>query len=277
MRILFLYIVLACNSVLAQTPLTFNKTYIESEDHWVAYPSNDSSYYFGFVYIDPQAGPTLDYGGSFKINSDGKLQAMQAQGIEHRMKVRLQPSNRLVAIIPEDRLSELMLPSRPDWLQGYKQDTTSAQHFYNWGYIYNVWNQPLLAISFLEKALQINPEAKGLKSEMAYTYNALGKYEDAFNVVKDLKEKSCYDYKELTYSLIRLDRINEAEKMCGEAMSACNDPQMKAEIAFNLAGHYCKIKDKANYEIWSAETRKWAKPGDKYSQALEKLDAHIQQ
>lgn len=275
MKFYILCLLLFSNSLFAQSLLEFNKSYIECEDRWIAYPGKDSSYTFGFVYIDPQAGPTMHYGGDFKITTDGIFRLGPGIKIDGTLKVRLIPGGRQVAIIPESKLSELKLPVIPDWLNNYKSDTTSAKHLYTWGYIYNEWDKPELALSFLERAMQIEPGYKDLVSELAYSYNATKQYEKAFTLLDNVKEKTCYVYKEFTYALIKLERLQEATTSCSKAMSDCNDKKMKAEIAYNIAFEYFKRKDKSNYQIWANETKKWAEPNDFFFTNIEKLDKKI--
>lgn len=56
----------------AQNALKFDKSNIQCEDKWVAYQMNkDSIYNFGFIYVDNQAGLTLNYEGDFKIDKKG--------------------------------------------------------------------------------------------------------------------------------------------------------------------------------------------------------------
>ena len=60
----------------AQTILNFDKRFVQSEDKWVAFePEEDSSYAYGFIYIDEEAGLTLNYEGTFKISSTGEFEA----------------------------------------------------------------------------------------------------------------------------------------------------------------------------------------------------------
>lgn len=273
MKLYFLYLLFLCNNLFAQSTLRFDKSYIECEDKWIAQPSEDSSYTFGFIYIDPQAGPTMHYGGNFKIAADGKFIPGKGLDISGTMKVRLEPSQFRVAIIPENKFTELQIPAIPDWLHAYKIDPLPVAVLYKRGYTFNEWDKPELALIALETAQQTDPNYPELSSELAYTYNALGKYEKALDVINDAKVKTCYSYKELTYALIKLGQLAEANTKCKEAMSVCNDKPMKAEIAFNLALEYYKIKDKANYTIWSNETKKWAEPNDRFSISIGKLDS----
>ncbi|MGB8194573.1 MAG: hypothetical protein WCF67_21760, partial [Chitinophagaceae bacterium] len=46
----------------AQTPLEFNKRFVECEDKWVAFQAEeDGTHAFGFIYIDEHAGLTLNH------------------------------------------------------------------------------------------------------------------------------------------------------------------------------------------------------------------------
>lgn len=65
---------LAINFVSAQSDLIFKNRFVESEDRWVAFPkSKDSSFAYGFIYIDATAGLTLHYEGKFTIDKNGKF------------------------------------------------------------------------------------------------------------------------------------------------------------------------------------------------------------
>ena len=53
----------------AQTNLNFDKRFVECEDHWVTFNMNkDSSYTYGFIYIDEEAGLTFNREGNFKFD-----------------------------------------------------------------------------------------------------------------------------------------------------------------------------------------------------------------
>jgi hypothetical protein len=158
--------------VCAQSALKFDKRFVESEDKWVALRGKPGeAYSYGFIYLDSQAGFTMQAGGSFTIDAQGKY---IPSPMENNVKVRLQPSQVKVALIPPDKLSELKVERIPDWLKFYKSDTSSAAHFYRWGFTYNVWDYPAGAIRFLQKAYQIDPKLDNLGSELGYTYNAIG-------------------------------------------------------------------------------------------------------
>lgn len=115
-----------------QTTLRFNKRFVESEDKWVAFQKDkDGTYVYGFIYIDAQAGLTLNYEGRFTIAENGTF--MPAKLDSTNLKVRLEPNQVRVAFIPEEKFAELQITATPDWLKYYKTDTGSVKRLYRWG------------------------------------------------------------------------------------------------------------------------------------------------
>src|SRR5579863_6944032 len=55
------------------SPLDYSLHMSDCENRWVALSreAGETNYTYGFVYIDPQAGFTLQYGGLFSIDSGG--------------------------------------------------------------------------------------------------------------------------------------------------------------------------------------------------------------
>ena len=70
-RLLLILLVFTAIKINAQNNLIFNKRFIECEDKWVAFQMDkDTSHTYGFIYIDSEAGLTLNLEGSFKQQSD---------------------------------------------------------------------------------------------------------------------------------------------------------------------------------------------------------------
>ncbi len=276
MKTLFLFFAFCAITATAQTNLEFNKRYIDCENRWVALPmSNDNTYVFGFVYIDEEAGLTLNYEGSFKI--------IQGIFIPTRLdstsiKYRIEPSNGKVSIIPESKFNELKIPIVPDWLKYYKADTSSAKHFYKLGFIYNLWDECSIALTYLEKAKSIDPEYKALAFEFAYAYNALKQYDKAKIVLESAllsNPDNCYLYKELSFAQLKSGELDKASETCKTGIKKCSDKTLKCEIAFNLAGQYYMNKDLDNFHIWAKETLKWATRGDKYDVNIKNMKKEL--
>lgn len=168
MKIHLLPLLLLCTSLSAQFRFDFNKRFVECEDQWVVFDQGeDSSFVFGFIYIDAQAGLTLNYEGKFWYTPEGKIKVEKPD--KGSIKYRLQNNNVKVAKLPGGLYKELTITDPPDWLHFYKTDTGSVTRLYRWGFLYNGWDQFEKALTFLERAYVIEPKFKGLEVELAFS------------------------------------------------------------------------------------------------------------
>lgn len=243
----------------AQTNLTFNKRFVECEDKWVAFSMNkDSSYTFGFIYIDAQAGLTLNREGNFKFNPDKTVKVEKLK--EASIKVRLQPNNVKVAVIPTTMFKDLEIEEYPNWLKFYKTDTISAKHFYDWGFMYNGWGECEKALTFLERAKKLHSNYKGLIVELAFSYNCLQQFDKSEKLLESEIKKNpsdAYVNKEYIYTLVNNKKIDIACSQFLSLSTTIKDIQYNAENCFNILGYYYKAKDKGNFNKWYIELDKW--------------------
>lgn len=242
-----------------QSTLAFDHRFVESENKWVAIRTDkDTVLNFGFIYIDASAGLTLNFEGSFTISKDGKFIPKRVENVG--MKYRLKPNNVKVAFIPSTKYSELGIAEYPDWLKTYLGDTTSIEHLFRWGFLYNGYNECAKALTYLERAQNINPEFKGLGVELAFSYNCLNQYDKAIFVLKNALKTSptdAYCFKELIYSQIKLGQLDKASESCKKAVSVCTDKTYNGEMCYNLLHEFYVKKDKKNFSLWVDETKKW--------------------
>jgi tetratricopeptide (TPR) repeat protein len=249
--------------------LTFDKRLIDGLDKWIVLPMNkDSTFIYGFVYLDNTAGLTFNLEGSFKIDG-GKL--VPTKDKNSMIKTRLEPSNRKVGIIDPLMFKELEIEEFPWWYKNYNSDPNSIDRLYRLAFVYNEWNECALALPYLERVKAIDPNFKGLKTEFAFAYNALGQFDKAIVVLKDaLKEAAgdCYLYKELVYAQTYLGLADDAKASAIKGIASCNSNGLKGEMAFNVAYQYFKLKDKEQFQTWATETEKWAKPDSQLAKAL---------
>jgi tetratricopeptide (TPR) repeat protein len=259
MKHLFIFLSFYTATLYAQTTLQFDKRFVECEDKWVAFEKGkDSSYPYGFIYIDAAAGLTLNYEGSFTITEAGKFITKKIDSTN--FKIRLTPNNVKVAFIPESKYVELAIAATPDWLRFYKTDTASVERLYKWGYMYNGWNSCAKALTYLEKAQTINADFKGLSVELAFSYNCLGQYEKAIAVLQHAlatNPADAYTNKELIYAQLKSGQIDAAAKSCKTALELCTDTTFNGENCYNLLYSYFVKKDKANFAVWVKEAKKW--------------------
>lgn len=262
----------------AQNQIQFDKKFVQSEDKWVAFPADTSgSYNFGFIYIDPQAGLTFDYEGSFKIDSSGKF-IPSIREKTSSMKYRLKPNNTLVAFIPESKYSELQIPKVPDWLKFYKTKEGSIEQLYNWGFMYNGWNECEKALGYLEQANKINPDYKGLQVELAFSYNCLGRYKDAIAVLEKAQKQNpldAYINKELVYAQVKNGNLEEAKALCRNVFKEVKDKTYNTENAYNiLYGYYLK-KDLKSFNSWFAEADDYISSNQKLKSSAEQMKIEL--
>jgi tetratricopeptide (TPR) repeat protein len=203
---------------------------------------------YGFIYIDAQAGLTLNYEGNFTISDNGIFIPKKIDSTN--FKIRLQPNKVRVAFIPENKFEELQVPPIPDWLKYYQTDTNSVQRLYRWGFLYNGWNECTKALTYLERAKKINPEFKGLAVELAFSYNCLEKYDKAILILQNAlvsNPADAYINKELIYAELKSGQLDKAAESCKIAIKVCTDKSYNGENCYNLLYSYYLKKDKTNF------------------------------
>ena len=103
MKYLFIFFLLITVNAKAQIILNFDKRFVQCEDNWVAFQKDkDNKYMYGYIYIDAQAGLTLNYEGTFTISQDGRFIPQKIDSTN--LKVRLKPNEVKVAIIPQNKI-----------------------------------------------------------------------------------------------------------------------------------------------------------------------------
>lgn len=259
----------------AQDNLLFNKKFVECEDKWIVFePNEDKSFVFGFIYIDEQAGLTLNREGKFLIGEDKLIKVEKLK--DANIKMRLRPNNVKVAIIPESMYKELQIIKIPEWLKYYKTDTTSVKRLYKWGYIYNGYNECAKALTYLKRAKEINAKYEGLNVELAFSYNCLGDYKNAINILEEeilLKPVDAYVNKEYIYAISKSDEIVKATKRYYKSLKIIKDKTFNAENCFNIMQHYFYKKDLKNFTNWYDEFKKCEnnnKMLDEYAERMNK-------
>ena len=239
--------------------------------------SKDSAYSYGFIYIDGQAGLTLNYEGIFKISNAGVFIPKKLDSAS--IKYRLQANQVRVALIPETRFGELKITATPDWLKYYKTDTTSVARLYRWGFLYNSYDEYRKALTYLERAQKIDPSFKGLGVELGFAYNALEQYDKAITALQSAVETApdkCYLYKELSFAQNHSGQLSKAAETCEKGIAVCSDKQMKSEIAYNMAYQYYKGKDKQGFKYWADQTERWANKDSEFMIRIHKMEADME-
>ena len=251
--------------------LSYNVHMSDCENRWVAlyHEPSDIDYTYAFVYIDPQAGFTLQLGGRFTIGTDGKYHVAPNPIPPDKavVKIRLD-GNGVAALLPSDALVQLGLSEKPDWLKFYEDKADPVTHQVNWGSFYNILGDSRRAIDYLESAYKERPDAPKVVFELAYAYNALGRPEDAIRVSKAQFTKNPKDEllcRELAFAHVSLRSYKEGAEQYQTCIALCGDSESemaeKSELAMNVSSAYAALGDTANRDAWLEKAKHWAPKG----------------
>lgn len=246
--------------------LTFDKRFYETLDKWVAFPSDDSVYHYGFIYLDQEAGFTYQRGGTFRINAEGEFASDPLDTLTN-IKFRLEPEWKAVGILSEQRLKQLNLPLEPEWLAIYNAGAGTVAYLKNTGFHFNHVGACQLALEPLLEAYEREPHFEGLEFELGYAYNALEEFEKASIVLEKAiahNSDNFYFYRELGYSYKNLNLIKKAEKTYVTGMKKSNNEYEKSEMAINMAQAYFHLNDRKKFDKWAELTRKYAEKGSTF-------------
>jgi Tetratricopeptide repeat len=214
--------VTSTTSCRADTPdLSFNFRMVDCENQWVALPKKpgEDSYGYGYVYLDPGAGFTLHWGGSFTLDAQEKYHKVpdRSDGKERRI-IRLggygvaAPLPK-VAPLSKEALTQLGLPERPDWMKYYEDRSDAVSRKVHRGRAYNLIGEPERALAYLEPAYKERADAQGLAFELAYAYNALKRYDQASTVLTSAVARNPKDphlCRELAFTYLHTKKFKEA-------------------------------------------------------------------
>ena len=244
------------SSITTAAQLTFDKTILDCEDKWVAFPEDNGLHKYGFIYVDSQAGLTFDYSGNLKIDAAGKIK-VYANEKDSSIKILLNPTKIKVALIPEANFEQLKISKVPDWLSYYKMKEGSIEHLYMWGSIYTAWGACEKGLVSLEKASKINSDYKEVKVQLAHTYNCLNQYEKAIKLLQKVlivNPSDAYINKEYIFALVNTQQLDLAIVSYKKALKVCPDTTYVAENAYYILQGYFFKNDRKNFDRWLANT-----------------------
>ena len=279
MRLIILTLILTSNIGFSQNNLTelkFDTKFFNSVDKWVVFPKKDidSTYSYGFIYLDNQAGFTFNYETKFQIKGD-ELINIKSDSTVGFIKYRLEPNTSLVSVLTDNQISALNLPKEPEWLSIYKKRSEQVDYLKNEGYHFNHIGASDLALEPLLKAYEIEPHFEGLEFELSFAYNHLAQYEKAILVLENAIEnnpKNFYFYRELGFSYVNLNKIDEAEKTYYKGIKMSDNDFEKSEMAVNMAQAYFKLKNKEKFDEWAKLTREYSKDDKRYLQYIDHFE-----
>lgn len=263
----------------AKAPFQFNARASDHENQWVVLPneSPDDKYMFAFLYVDPQAGWTFQYGGNFAVKKNGRLKLLpnEMEKAKAMVKVRLQ-GDMPVAPLTAAQIKDLGLSDPPDWLVYYKDKATPAGHGINWGRAYNHIGACEKALTYLEPAYRDDPDDEKLLFELSYAYNALQRLDDSRRVLEQAVQKhpkAFYVRREYAYLFTQSGEWQKAISEYRLCLEICppDKPNEKAELAMNLAQSLAQAGAKDEAREWFGKAEAWAPKGSAVADYFKRL------
>ncbi|MCH2192598.1 tetratricopeptide repeat protein [Kordia sp.] len=254
----------------------FDKNYFEAVDKWVLYASEegDAKLGLGFIYIDEEAGFTLNHEREISITPSG---LKNGNGLKNtNIKMRLTPNSAKVSILTTEQIKELGLPEQPEWLKIYKRNSEKVSYLKSIGYYYNHVGASKFALVPLLKAYEKEPHFNGLEFELSYAYNAIGQFKKAITVLEKAihnNPNNYYFFRELGFAYKNLDRVEDAEKVYKKGISISDNDFEKSEMAVNMAQTYFQLRNSAKFDEWAKLTRKYAEKGSRYAQFIDYFES----
>ncbi|MUU79722.1 tetratricopeptide repeat protein [Winogradskyella endarachnes] len=263
-------------------PLKFDTKYYNAIDKWVAFPKTekDSTYTLGFIYIDEMAGFTFNFENSFTIKNNILIPAKKDSILNTTsLKSRLSTNTKNVAIINEEQIKELNLPSTPAWLEIYKNNEDSVEYLKQIGYHYNHIGASTNAIEPLLKAYNKQPHYKGLEFELAFAFNATKQFKKAIPVLEKAianKNNDQLIYKELGYALMNIEEYDKAENAFNEGIKNAKDNNIKVEMAINMCSLYFNNKNEKKYNKWIKIAKQYIDETSQFSKYIDYFESEWQ-
>jgi len=253
--------------------LNFDTMYYKAIDKWVVFPKaeKDSTYTFGFIYIDEMAGFTFRFKNTLKIKHQ-QLIPSKKDSIETTMIIyRLEPNTKKIAVLNDDQINTLKLPKKPQWLNTYKRNETSVRFLKQIGYHYNHIGASNKALAPLLKAYKIEPHFEGLEFELGFAYNATNQFEKAIPILEKAiqKNKDQLLYKELGYALMNSNQLKKAERVYTKGIKKAKDSSIKVEMAINMCSVFLNQKNRKKHDKWLKKAKKHMKENSPFKQYID--------
>ncbi len=266
-RLSILIPLLFCSSIFLgqskQPNIAFDTDYFNAVDHWVVLPKNptDPFYLLGYIYLEGASGLTFVFETTLTIGTDYKWRTFTSLK-NFVFKRTLDKTTPLIHVLSTKEIKEVQLPIQPGWLRLYDDADKSVEGLSSKGMQYNAIGKSNLALPYLENAYRQNPKARTVAFELAYAYNATKQFQKAIPILKDALQYDSGNYKlyrELGFSLIQIQKIEEAESIYEQGIKCCPDETQKREMAIDMAQTFYQLKDINKFEKWKLILKEFIK------------------
>lgn len=256
--------------------LKFDTTVPDAENHYIVLPikEGDKKFSLGFIYFDESAGYTLEYLGDLHEEAGLLKYKPREEAQTSSMKVRINNLGFKSAVVPNDFLKKFNLPLQPNWLKIYLSSAPENEKALKRASTMNGANFPQLALPKLLELYKNNFRTESLYFELAFSYNALGKFAEAEQICNEAIKNNKTDdfvFKEYIYSLIHQNKIKEADAFLTKNKSAYKDENSKIESMVNMVALGAKNNDLIIAEKWLKELKSQPNVG-RYQKNINQLE-----
>lgn len=251
----------------ASTPgFAFDQRASDCEGRWFAAQTQGGKINLGFMYIDPQAGFTIEHYGTLD-RSGTQLVAVKSELQGKARLIHRVESNFPASCLPAETVASLGLPAEPETMQFYRDERPPGEHHASWAYHYNHIGASDVALTHVAKARAAGYTSPALTFEHAFALNATGQFDQVIALLMPVvkaRDALPDTVAELAYAYLMQ---GEYEKAIGHYQRALDGPGVKSsqrrwEFAQNIAGAYERL---GNIELRD----KWLRTSERYRQGME--------
>jgi len=275
-KIVLISFLVFTNLTFAQECFTFDTRFIDCLDKWVILPqdefSDSDSFTFGYVFFDEDFNLTFQKEGTFEIEDSCLFSVTKSKKV---IRTKIEPSKTLVAVVSQDKFSELQILETPKWVKKLKEN---AETYFYLGYLYNEWGENHRAFYALQKAQALNPKFAGLEKELAFTYNSLGMYDKAIEILQQLREKhpkDAYIYRELIFALTKSAKLKEAAYNLRYSISICKDKKYHGENCLYVLRLAFDENDQKTFSQFLRKAKVWNKGNAKALDLIKLMETEM--
>lgn len=242
----FLVMMLSAQEQDLPKDILFDTPIFETEKQWVLLPpknENDTVLYAVMLYYDQSAGYTLQLGETFDIKNGNLLKQKNEDEKISSTKVRWNNLKLKVAKLSDQRLKEFKIEKNPEWLENYYPKTITSEDLVDRYSRLNGSGLSDIALPKLEELHKQKYKSENFYFELAYAYNALGKYSEAEKVIVEANQNGFNDellIKEMLYAKNNLGNIDVSAKYLLSNLDKMKTQLFKDENIANMIVHFYK-------------------------------------
>jgi tetratricopeptide (TPR) repeat protein len=265
-RAVFVSLTLFAGTAYAQEFPPLSQHITDCEGRWILSESSKSEdvRLLGYVYVDRNAGFTIEAHGEVTLAPDGAL-VRQPDPLEGKARVIIRVERNDPAVcLSDDQTKQLGLPVEWEYRDNYEDHRPPGPHYTAWASHYNQIGGFEHALEFVRLARAENYSSSTLDLEHGFALNALKRYDDAIGTLDEALKRYPRDVEitaELGYANLSLHRSPLAIDLYRRALSYDKKraSSRRAEFAGNIANAYRQLGDAKQERKWREKSLEWQK------------------